>query len=93
MHSGAADAVPEAAISLWGPPAVWSEHTQGGPNTHEVPPRSFYASGVYDDADCHDGFDYLDHAVLATGYGVTDSDEPAPGIKYFVIKNSWSPYW
>ena len=44
----------------------------------------FYSSGVFDDANC--GTD-LDHAVLATGYGVEG------GLNYFNVKNSWNTDW
>ena len=44
----------------------------------------FYSSGVFDDVDC--GTD-LDHAVLATGYGVEG------GQKYYNVKNSWNTGW
>ena len=44
----------------------------------------FYSSGVFDDDFC--GTD-LDHAVLATGYGVEG------GKNYYNVKNSWGTYW
>ena len=45
-----------------------------------------YSSGVLDSADC---YLYLDHAVLAVGFG-TDA---ATGLEYWLIKNSWSATW
>ena len=48
---------------------------------------SFYSHGVYYDADCANGAESLDHAVLAVGYGKLD------GKDYWLIKNSWSNYW
>jgi len=64
----------------------------------DLPSFRFYSEGVYDDTDCHGGFEYLDHAVLATGYGAATAgggaSGTAPGAKrYFTVKNSWSPYW
>lgn len=48
---------------------------------------SFYSNGVYYNAECKNGYDELDHSVLAVGYGVQD------GEPYWLIKNSWSTYW
>jgi len=48
----------------------------------------YYTGGYYNNADCKNGVDDLDHTVLAVGY-VNDSD----GNKYFIIKNSWSTHW
>lgn len=48
---------------------------------------SFYSHGVYYEPACKNGPDDLDHAVLAVGYGVLDSQP------YWLVKNSWSSYW
>lgn len=48
---------------------------------------SFYKSGVYSSADCGTTTKDVNHAVLATGYGVQD------GKKYWNIKNSWGAGW
>jgi cathepsin L len=47
----------------------------------------FYGSGVYYDPKCRSGFDFLDHEVLAIGYGVLN------GSDYWLVKNSWSTHW
>jgi C1A family cysteine protease len=47
----------------------------------------FYGSGVYYDPKCRSGLDYLDHEVLAIGYGTLD------GSNYWLVKNSWSTHW
>jgi len=47
----------------------------------------FYGSGVYYDAKCRSGLDYLDHEVLAIGYGTMN------GTEYWLVKNSWSTHW
>lgn len=52
------------------------------------PEFEFYASGVYYNAQCKNGFNDLDHEVLAVGYG-TDED----GQDYWIVQNSWSTYW
>ena len=84
----------------------------------DTPSFRFYASGVYDDPDCHGEPEYLDHAVVAVGYydndrGDEDDDEDGGGgggggggdddrsgagegdtdASYWIIRNSWSPYW
>ena len=47
----------------------------------------FYASGVFDDAECSSAVEDQAHAVLAVGYGTED------GKDYWLIKNSWSTHW
>jgi len=47
----------------------------------------FYKSGVYSAADCGTGTMDVNHAVVATGYGVEN------GVKFWNIKNSWSTDW
>jgi cathepsin L len=46
----------------------------------------FYASGVFSSTTCSSQF--LDHAVLAIGYGVSPSKQ-----KYIIVKNSWGTDW
>jgi len=48
---------------------------------------SFYSSGVYFEENCNNNIDGLDHAVLAVGYG------EIAGMKYWLVKNSWSTNW
>ena len=45
----------------------------------------FYSSGVFN-SEC--GID-LDHGVTAVGYG----NDEASGLNYWLVRNSWSPYW
>ena len=45
-----------------------------------------YSSGIYETTDCSD--EYLDHAVLVIGYGVSSN-----GKKYYIVKNSWGSDW
>jgi len=47
-----------------------------------------YTSGVYSNPACSNSPQDVNHAVLATGYGV-DED----GVEYWYVKNSWSEYW
>jgi len=47
----------------------------------------FYGSGVYNDPHCRSV--ETDHVVVLVGYG-TDSKS---GLSYWLLKNSWSPFW
>ena len=44
-----------------------------------------YKSGIYSNPDCSTY--YLDHAVLAVGYGTEKSQD------FWLLKNSWGPNW
>ena len=46
----------------------------------------FYKSGIFNSTTCSS--QYLDHAVLAVGYGKTTNNK-----KYIIIKNSWGADW
>jgi cathepsin L len=48
-----------------------------------------YESGVYNDPDCKNGWNDLDHGVTVVGYD-TDSDT---GLPYWIVKNSWGEDW
>jgi len=47
----------------------------------------FYSSGVYDDDECGNQQENLDHGVTAVGYGTQD------GKDYWLVKNSWDVTW
>nr|ADM53740.1 cathepsin L1 precursor [Lepeophtheirus salmonis] len=47
----------------------------------------FYKKGVYVDEECSSK--YLDHGVLAVGYGT----DKGTGLDYWLVKNSWSASW
>nr|CBY80148.1 silicatein red variant [Tethya aurantium] len=46
----------------------------------------FYYSGVYDSSRCSSGYDSLNHAMVITGYGISNSE-------YWLAKNSWGENW
>jgi cathepsin L len=47
----------------------------------------FYSSGVYDDSQCGNKMENLDHGVTLVGYGTQD------GKDYWLVKNSWAATW
>lgn len=47
----------------------------------------FYKSGVYDDTQCGNQRENLDHGVTAVGYGTLG------GKDYWLVKNSWDTTW
>ena len=47
----------------------------------------FYSSGVYDDTECGNQQENLDHGVTAVGYGTLN------GKDYWLVKNSWDTTW
>ncbi|CAG9822441.1 unnamed protein product [Phaedon cochleariae] len=48
----------------------------------------FYGGGVYNDPDCGNRPEQMNHAVLIVGYG----QEP-DGQKFWMVKNSYGPEW
>ncbi|XP_064201485.1 cathepsin K-like [Anguilla rostrata] len=67
-----------AVVAVHGPVSV-------GINTRS-PNFTFYKSGVYYDPECSG--EYLNHAVLVVGYGVTPTCK-----KFWIVKNSWGQAW
>jgi len=49
----------------------------------------FYSSGVYNEPQCVNGWDQLDHGVTVVGYG---HDSPS-NLDYWIVKNSWGAFW
>lgn len=49
----------------------------------------YYKNGVYQNPNCTNTFDGLNHAMLAVGYGT----DPKTKLDYWLIKNTWSLYW
>lgn len=68
------------AIAMKGPVSVAIDASQ----------ESFrlYDGGVYDEPNCGNSPDNLDHGVLVVGYGT----DPVHG-DYYLVKNSWSETW
>jgi hypothetical protein len=52
----------------------------------------FYSQGIFDDVDCLNGVNDLDHAVLLTGFG-THTNKNNESVDYWQVKNSWSTLW
>jgi cathepsin H len=51
----------------------------------------FYKSGVYASTKCHDEETYVNHAVLAVGFGTTAGN--GDSTPFWIVKNSWSDKW
>uniref|UniRef100_UPI00358F8161 digestive cysteine proteinase 2-like n=1 Tax=Myxine glutinosa TaxID=7769 RepID=UPI00358F8161 len=73
----ASESALQQAVATVGPVAVAIDATGYG--------FQMYTSGVYYNPSC--STDYLDHAVLAVGYGTLN------GADYWLIKNSWGMSW
>ena len=69
------------AVATIGPVSVAIDASH--PSFHD------YSTGVYNEPECGNTPDSLDHGVLVVGYG-TDEDT---GKDYWIIKNSWSSSW
>ena len=52
-----------------------------------------YSGGVYDSYKYNScGADTLDHEVVLVGYG-TDTTADGNALPYWLVRNSWGPYW
>jgi cathepsin L len=49
----------------------------------------FYSSGVYNEPQCMNGWDQLDHGVTVVGYG----HDASSNLDYWIVKNSWGGDW
>ena len=71
--------------------ALQSAVANVGPISVAIDASSFtfqlYSSGVYDDDECGNQPENLDHGVTAVGYGTQD------GKDYWLVKNSWDTTW
>jgi C1A family cysteine protease len=68
----------KAALLTYGPLAI---------EINVIEPMLLYTSGVIDDQTCIGIPDFLNHAVILTGWKIIDGKEA------WEIKNSWSTYW
>merc|ERR1712243_177904 len=55
------------------------------------PTFHFYKKGVYHDKHCSNHF--LDHGVLAVGYGTAKSEDGKHSKDFWLVKNSWGKSW
>merc|ERR1711962_1120289 len=55
------------------------------------PTFHFYKKGVYHDKHCSNHF--LDHGVLAVGYGTAKSEDGKHSKDFWLVKNSWGKTW
>uniref|UniRef100_A0A6J0TQT4 Cathepsin K-like n=1 Tax=Pogona vitticeps TaxID=103695 RepID=A0A6J0TQT4_9SAUR len=51
---------------------------------------AFYKSGIFYQKGCGD---FLNHGMLAVGYGTVKDDDAQKIKKYWILKNSWSKTW
>ena len=76
-----------------GEPSLQAALISKGPMAVSVDASSdefrFYAGGLYDNPECATDSADLNHAVIASGYGI----DKETGIGYWLVKNMWSPNW
>lgn len=64
---------------------------QNGPVSVAVDTNSpsfrFYKEGIYEDSNCENSPEAINHAVLIVGYGTLN------GKDYWLVKNSWGILW